>query len=197
MPATWRGWPRRRSAALRPRPCGRRQRRPSSLRCPTRRESIPCRGLTNVAGRHFSLCAEPRLSRCLQGQAETAGAGLCESYGAEVKVFVDTAPLMEKPLAAQAGLGWQGKHSNLVSREAGNWFFIGTILTTRSFAIRHGGRGSLRHLPFLPRHLSDAGLSGALPARCAALHFLSHHRAQGPYRPGVPQAHGQPHLWLR
>ncbi|MBK8770308.1 MAG: tRNA epoxyqueuosine(34) reductase QueG [Rhizobiales bacterium] len=50
--------------------------------------------------------------------------------GAEVKVFVDTAPLMEKPLAAQAGLGWQGKHSNLVSREAGNWFFIGTILTT-------------------------------------------------------------------
>lgn len=50
--------------------------------------------------------------------------------GAEVKVFVDTAPLMEKPLAASAGLGWQGKHSNLVSRRLGSWFFIGAILTT-------------------------------------------------------------------
>lgn len=48
----------------------------------------------------------------------------------EVKVFVDTAPLMEKPLAAQAGLGWQGKHTNLVSRDIGSWFFIGSILTT-------------------------------------------------------------------
>ncbi len=48
----------------------------------------------------------------------------------QVKIFVDTAPLMEKPMAAQAGLGWQGKHTNLVSRELGSWFFIGTILTT-------------------------------------------------------------------
>jgi epoxyqueuosine reductase len=48
----------------------------------------------------------------------------------EVKVFVDTAPLMEKPLAQRAGLGWQGRHTNLVSRELGSWFFIGTILTT-------------------------------------------------------------------
>lgn len=50
--------------------------------------------------------------------------------GADVKVFVDTAPLMEKPLAAAAGLGWQGKHTNLVSRELGSWFFLGAILTT-------------------------------------------------------------------
>ena len=51
-------------------------------------------------------------------------------YGGGVKVFVDTAPLMEKPLAEQAGLGWQGKHTNLVSREFGSWLFLGTILTT-------------------------------------------------------------------
>jgi len=50
--------------------------------------------------------------------------------GADVKVFVDTAPLMEKPLAAKAGLGWQGKHTNLVSREHGSWLFLGAILTT-------------------------------------------------------------------
>jgi epoxyqueuosine reductase len=50
--------------------------------------------------------------------------------GADVKVFVDTAPLMEKPLAAKAGLGWQGKHTNLVSRAHGSWLFLGAILTT-------------------------------------------------------------------
>ncbi len=49
---------------------------------------------------------------------------------AEVKVFVDTAPVMEKPLAAAAGLGWQGKHTNLVSQSHGSWLFIGSIFTT-------------------------------------------------------------------
>lgn len=48
----------------------------------------------------------------------------------DVKVFVDTAPVMEKPLAAKAGLGWQGKHTNLVSRDFGSWFFLGSIFTT-------------------------------------------------------------------
>jgi epoxyqueuosine reductase len=53
-----------------------------------------------------------------------------EAGGGELKVFVDTAPVMEKPLAAQAGLGWQGKHTNLVSREHGSWLFLGAIFTT-------------------------------------------------------------------
>ncbi len=48
----------------------------------------------------------------------------------EIKVFVDTAPVMEKPLAQAAGLGWQGKHTNLLSRDLGNWFFLGAIFTT-------------------------------------------------------------------
>ena len=50
--------------------------------------------------------------------------------GAEIKVFVDTAPVMEKPLGQAAGLGWQGKHTNLVSRDLGSWFFLGAIFTT-------------------------------------------------------------------
>src|SRR5262249_33945271 len=49
--------------------------------------------------------------------------------GADVKIFVDTAPLMEKPLAELAGLGWQGKHTNLVSRDFGSWLFLGVMLT--------------------------------------------------------------------
>ncbi len=49
---------------------------------------------------------------------------------AQIKVFVDTAPVMEKPLAAAAGLGWQGKHTNLLARDLGSWFFLGAIFTT-------------------------------------------------------------------
>ncbi len=52
------------------------------------------------------------------------------SLGGDVKLFVDTAPVMEKPLAQRAGLGWQGKHTNLVSREHGSWLFLGSLFTT-------------------------------------------------------------------
>ncbi|MGB0439695.1 MAG: tRNA epoxyqueuosine(34) reductase QueG, partial [Paracoccaceae bacterium] len=55
---------------------------------------------------------------------------LVGAHGGEVKVFVDTAPVPEKPLAQAAGLGWQGKHTNLVSRRLGSWFFLGAIFTT-------------------------------------------------------------------
>jgi epoxyqueuosine reductase len=54
---------------------------------------------------------------------------IASRFGAGVKVFVDTAPVMEKPLAAQAGLGWQGKHTNLVSRRHGSWLFLGEVYT--------------------------------------------------------------------
>ncbi|OLS47102.1 tRNA epoxyqueuosine(34) reductase QueG [Rhodovulum sulfidophilum] len=53
-----------------------------------------------------------------------------QAPGHEIKVFVDTAPVMEKPLAQAAGLGWQGKHTNLLGRRLGNWFFLGVIFTT-------------------------------------------------------------------
>nr|WP_232474326.1 tRNA epoxyqueuosine(34) reductase QueG [Sphingomonas sp. MA1305] len=58
------------------------------------------------------------------------GRWLAQEAGCELKVFVDTAPVMEKPLAEAAGLGWQGKHTNLVSRDHGSWLFLGAIYTT-------------------------------------------------------------------
>ncbi len=58
------------------------------------------------------------------------GRWLADETGCELKVFVDTAPVMEKPLAAAAGIGWQGKHTNLLSREHGNWLFLGIVMTS-------------------------------------------------------------------
>ncbi|MEO1550146.1 MAG: tRNA epoxyqueuosine(34) reductase QueG [Pseudomonadota bacterium] len=58
------------------------------------------------------------------------GRWLIETAGGDIKVFVDTAPVMEKPLAAAAGLGWQGKHTNLLARDLGNYIFLGALFTT-------------------------------------------------------------------
>ncbi len=65
----------------------------------------------------------------IKGRLKQLAGGLASRTGAQAKVFVDTAPLMEKPLAERAGLGWQGKHTNLVSRDFGSWLFLGAILT--------------------------------------------------------------------
>ncbi|HEU4960239.1 MAG TPA: tRNA epoxyqueuosine(34) reductase QueG [Sphingomonas sp.] len=65
---------------------------------------------------------------------------LVAEAGGDLKVFVDTAPVMEKPLAEAAGLGWQGKHTNLVSRTHGNWLFLGAIYTTLDLAPDAPGR---------------------------------------------------------
>ena len=66
----------------------------------------------------------------MKGRLKHLAQFIASRFAAEVKVFVDTAPLMEKPLAQQAGLGWQGKHTNLVSRRHGSWLFLGEVLTT-------------------------------------------------------------------
>lgn len=107
-----------------------------------------------------------------------ARAFLAEAGTGDVKVFVDTAPLMEKPLAAAAGLGWQGKHTNLVSRARGSWLFLGAIATTWA-------------LPFDPpmadhcgacRACLDACPTAAFPApyqidarRCISYLTIEHH----------------------
>ncbi|WP_119275271.1 tRNA epoxyqueuosine(34) reductase QueG [Taklimakanibacter deserti] len=70
----------------------------------------------------------------VKGKLKHLAQWLARETGQGVKVFVDTAPLMEKPLAEAAGLGWQGRHTNLVSRELGSWFFLGAILSAAELA---------------------------------------------------------------
>src|SRR5436190_3032021 len=70
----------------------------------------------------------------IKGKLKNLAQWLARETEQDVKVFVDTAPLMEKPLAEAAGLGWQGRHTNLVSRELGSWFFLGAILSEAMLA---------------------------------------------------------------
>ncbi|TPN34652.1 tRNA epoxyqueuosine(34) reductase QueG [Mesorhizobium sp. B2-3-3] len=70
----------------------------------------------------------------MKGRLKEIAGKIAARAGGDVKVFVDTAPVMEKPLAEAAGLGWQGKHTNLVSRQHGSWLFLGTIFTTAELA---------------------------------------------------------------
>ncbi len=82
------------------------------------------RGAISVYARHRDY------HDVIKKQLKAMARWLIESHGGAVKVFVDTAPVMEKPLAEAAGLGWQGKHTNLVSRDFGSWLFLGSIFTT-------------------------------------------------------------------
>ena len=88
----------------------------------------PERGAVSVyaQGKDYHDLVKRRLKRL--------GRWLLDQAGGEIKVFVDTAPVMEKPLAQAAGLGWQGKHTNLLSRDFGNWVFLGAIFTTLDLA---------------------------------------------------------------
>jgi len=88
---------------------------------------------------------------------------LVAETGAAVKVFVDTAPVMEKPLASAAGLGWQGKHTNMVSAEHGSWLFLGSIFTTLE-------------LEPDPPHLDQCGSCTACQAACPTNAFPAPYR---------------------
>src|SRR5690606_19460101 len=70
----------------------------------------------------------------IKGKLKELAQKFAARTGAQVKVFVDTAPVMEKPLAEAAGIGWQGKHTNLVSRDFGSWLFLASIFTEADLA---------------------------------------------------------------
>jgi epoxyqueuosine reductase len=96
------------------------------------------------------------------------GRWLAEEAGCELKVFVDTAPVLEKPLAQAAGVGWQGKHTNLVSREHGSWMFLGVILT------------SIELTPDAPaEHGKHCGSCTRCLDSCPTKAFLGPHRIDG------------------
>ena len=114
----------------------------------------------------------------LKSRLKQLARSLVEREGGEVKVFVDTAPVMEKPLAQAAGLGWQGKHTVLVSREHGSWLFLGALYTTLELSPDPPGSD---HCGTCTRCL-DICPTDAFPApytldsrRCLAYYSIEHH----------------------
>lgn len=94
-------------------------------------ESDPLKDLKNTSSGNISVYARHRdYHDIMKGKLKQLAQKFTSQTSEDVKVFVDTAPLMEKPLAEKSGLGWQGKHTNLVSREHGSWLFLGVMLTT-------------------------------------------------------------------
>ncbi|MDH6231031.1 epoxyqueuosine reductase [Mesorhizobium soli] len=87
-------------------------------------QAMPERGAISVYARNRDY------HDVIKGRLKELAGKIVARAGGDVKVFVDTAPVMEKPLAEAAGIGWQGKHTNLVSRQFGSWLFLGTIFTT-------------------------------------------------------------------
>ncbi len=95
----------------------------------------PLENLDHKSRANLSVYARNRdYHDVMKGRLKTMADRLKSVTGKDVKVFVDTAPVMEKPLAQAAGLGWQGKHTNLVSRQHGSWFFLGSIFTEAELA---------------------------------------------------------------
>jgi len=94
-------------------------------------EGDPLAALSHPNRGNISVYARGRdYHDVVKGMLKQLAGFIAGRFGPDVKVFVDTAPLMEKPLAQSAGLGWQGKHTNLVSRANGSWLFLGEVLTT-------------------------------------------------------------------
>ena len=201
----WTGWRRARTSAPRRRRCG--PRRAASIALGM--SYAPARDPLALAGEpgsraDFGLCARGGLSRRGQEGAQGAGA-LAGGRGGRrrgpgdigVKVFVDTAPVMEKPLGASGGARLAGQAHQ--PRQPRPWLLAvpRRDLHHARAAARRARGGPLRLVHRLPGRLPDRRLPRALPARCAALHQLPDDRAQGADPGRVPQGARQPHLRLR
>ncbi|WP_438750642.1 tRNA epoxyqueuosine(34) reductase QueG [Pararhizobium sp. O133] len=126
----------------------------------------------------------------IKGRLKEVATRFAARAGEDVKVFVDTAPVMEKPLAEQAGLGWQGKHTNLVSRDFGSWLFLGSLFTTAELLVDTPERDHCGSC----RACLDACPTDAFPApyridarRCISYLTIEH---KGPIDPELRQKIG-------
>lgn len=125
----------------------------------------------------------------IKGRLKQVAGVLAARGGCEVKVFVDTAPVMEKPLAAASGLGWQGKHTVLVSRQHGSWLLLGAIFTTAELPADQPGRdhcGSCRRcLDICPTDAFPAPY--VLDSRKCVAYLTIEHKGPIPraLRPGI------------
>src|SRR5690606_6587936 len=126
----------------------------------------------------------------IKGRLKELAGLLARRLSAEVKVFVDTAPLMEKPLAEAAGLGWQGKHSVLVSRDFGSWLFLGAILTSAELPVDQPHEESCgsctRCLDICPTNAFPAPFR--LDARKCLAYYSVEHKGQIPRELRRPMA---------
>ena len=113
------------------------------------------------------------------------------------RVYVDSAPVLEKALARNAGLGWIGKHTNLIARDAGSYFFLGEIYTDLELPLDAAGQRALRQLHGVHAGVPHRRYRRALEARCATLHLLSDDRTARTDSDRIAPGHGQPHLRLR
>lgn len=135
--------------------------------------------LANPSTANISVYARNRdYHGVIKGRLKEIADQITSKSGKDAKVFVDTAPVMEKPLAAAAGLGWQGKHTNLVSRTLGSWFFLGAIFTEAKLDADNPGEDHCGTC----RACLDACPTDAFPApyqldarRCISYLTIEHH----------------------
>ena len=118
------------------------------------------------------------ITKCCVRACKSSATRIQEAVGPfGYRVFTDSAPVLEKALARNAGLGWIGKHTNLIDRNAGSYFFLGEIYLNLELPGDRAEQRALRHLQRLHARLSHRRDRRTLPAGCPALHFLSDHRA--------------------
>ncbi|MCH8889724.1 MAG: tRNA epoxyqueuosine(34) reductase QueG, partial [Myxococcales bacterium] len=128
--------------------------------------------------------------RVLKRRLKRLGRWMAETLDCEVKVFVDTAPVMEKPLAARAGVGWQGKHTNLISRDFGSWLFLGEVFTTLTLPADAPETDHCGSCDLCQRACPTGALAEAYridPGLCISYLTIEH---KGPIAPGLSERMG-------
>ena len=141
----------------------------------------PLENISDTSTGTISVYARNRdYHKILKNRLKQLGNWMSLSLGGKIKVFVDTAPVMEKPLAQAAGLGWQGKHTNLVSKAYGSWLFLGAIFTTCDLpsepAISDSCGSCRRCLDVCPTHAFPAPYQ--LDARRCISYLTIEHKGQ-------------------